>query len=67
MRREVAEYALRFLGGEYVYGGTDPNEGVDCSGFTRYVLSKAASIDLPHSSRGQADFGTDVTAGFCFV
>ena len=64
MRREVAEYALRFLGGEYVYGGTDPNEGVDCSGFTRYVLSKAASIDLPHSSRGQADFGTAVTAGF---
>ena len=67
MRREVAEYALRFLGGEYVYGGTDPNEGVDCSGFTRYVLSKAASIDLPHSSRGQADFGTAVMAGFCSV
>lgn len=55
------EYALQFLGGEYVYGGTDPNSGVDCSGFTRYVLSKAASIDLPHSSSGQARFGEVVS------
>ncbi len=60
-RREVVEYALQFLGGEYVYGGTDPNEGVDCSGFTRYVLAKAASIDLPHSSSGQAECGMAVT------
>jgi cell wall-associated NlpC family hydrolase len=60
-RRQVVEYALQFLGGEYVYGGTDPNSGVDCSGFTRYVLSKAASIDLPHSSSGQARFGEVVS------
>mgnify|MGYP000289686180 CR=1 FL=1 len=30
-----------------VDGGVDPNKGVDCSGFTRYVLGKAASISLP--------------------
>ena len=47
MRRQVVEYALQFVGGRYQYGGVDPNKGVDCSGFTRYVLGKAASINLP--------------------
>ena len=60
-RRETVEYALQFVGGRYVYGGTDPNVGVDCSGFTRYVMSKAASIQLPHSSGGQASYGQEVS------
>lgn len=60
-RREVVEYALQFVGGRYVYGGTDPNKGVDCSGFTRYVLSNAASISLPHSSRAQSSCGKQIT------
>lgn len=59
-RRETVEYALQFIGGRYVYGGTDPNVGVDCSGFTRYIMSNAASIELPHSSRGQASHGREV-------
>ena len=49
MRRQVVEYALH------------PNKGVDCSGFTRYVLGKAASISLPHSSTGQSSYGKAVT------
>ncbi len=60
-RRETVEYALQFVGGKYVYGGTDPNSGVDCSGFTRYVMAKAASISLPHSSGGQSSYGREVT------
>lgn len=59
-RREVVEYAMQFVGGKYVYGGSDPNRGVDCSGFTRYVLSKAAAINLPHSSKGQSTYGKQV-------
>lgn len=59
-RRQVVEYALQFVGGRYQYGGADPNNGVDCSGFTRYVLGKAASINLPHSSTGQSSFGRSV-------
>jgi len=54
MRRQGVEYALQ-------YGGVDPNRGVDCSGFTRYVLGKAASINLPHSSTGQSSYGKAVT------
>lgn len=57
VRREVVEYALQFVGGPYVYGGSDPNRGVDCSGFTRYVLSNTVSINLPHSSGGQSGYG----------
>ena len=60
-RRETVEYALQFVGGRYVYGGTDPNIGVDCSGFTRYIMSNAASVQLPHSSRGQASYGREVS------
>lgn len=61
-RREAVEYAMQFVGGKYVYGGTDPNTGVDCSGFTRYIMAKSASIDLPHSSRAQAAYGEEVSA-----
>ena len=60
-RREVVEFALQFLGGEYKYGGTDPNKGVDCSGFTRYVMKYGVSVEIPHSSTGQAACGTEVS------
>lgn len=62
-RREVVEFALQFLGGEYKYGGIDPNKGVDCSGFTRYVMKHGASVEIPHSSTGQAACGTEISEG----
>lgn len=61
IRRQVVEYALQFVGGRYVYGGADPNKGVDCSGFTKYILSNTVSISLPHSSGGQARYGREVS------
>lgn len=61
-RQTVVNYALSFVGGAYVYGGNDPHSGVDCSGFTRYVLSHAAGICLGRSSRDQAAQGTTVSA-----
>lgn len=60
-RRQVVEFAMQFVGGDYVYGGVDPNQGVDCSGFTRYVLAKSASVNLPHSSKGQSAYGKPVS------
>jgi cell wall-associated NlpC family hydrolase len=56
-RREVVDYALQFVGGRYVYGGINPNTGVDCSGFTRYVLKKTADVELDHSARSQSGEG----------
>lgn len=62
LRQSVVSYALSFVGGRYVYGGTDPNSGVDCSGFTRYVLKNAAGVQVGRSSRDQAAEGTTVSA-----
>ena len=59
--RQTVEFALQFVGGTYVFGGVDPNNGVDCSGFTRYILQNTASISLPHSSKGQSNYGTEVS------
>lgn len=61
-RKEIAEYGLQFVGGRYVYGGTDPNKGADCSGFTSYVLRNAAGVELPHSAAGQSQSGRVISA-----
>jgi cell wall-associated NlpC family hydrolase len=45
----VVKYARRFLGTPYVYGGSSPRSGFDCSGFVRYVYDHFG-ISLPHSS-----------------
>ena len=57
LRSEIVTYALQFVGNRYKYGGTNPNTGVDCSGFTSYVMRHAAGVELPHSSGGQSRMG----------
>ncbi|MFH5836027.1 NlpC/P60 family protein [Proteiniclasticum sp. C24MP] len=55
----VLDYAYRFLGTPYVWGGTTPS-GFDCSGFTQYVY-KHFGVNLPRVSRSQASYGTKVS------
>ncbi len=62
LRNTVVNYALRFVGGKYVWGGTDPNTGADCSGFVQYVYRNAAGISLPRVSRDQAKTGRAVSS-----
>lgn len=62
LREKVVNFALSFVGGRYQYGGSDPHTGVDCSGFTRYVLSNAAGISVGRSSRDQAAEGRTISA-----
>ncbi len=62
LRSEIVTYALQFVGNRYKYGGTNPNTGVDCSGFTSYVMRHAASVELPHSSSGQSRVGRVVSS-----
>ena len=52
--QRAVDYARRFLGVPYRYGGSTPSTGFDCSGFVRFVYERFG-IELPHSS--YADFG----------
>ena len=36
----VVDFAMQFLGYDYVYGGKSPEEGFDCSGFVYYVYKQ---------------------------
>lgn len=61
-RQQVVDYALQFVGGRYRYGGSDPRTGVDCSGFTRYVMQNGAGVSLNRSSGSQATQGRAISA-----
>jgi N-acetylmuramoyl-L-alanine amidase len=54
----MISYAKRFLGVNYVWGGTTP-EGFDCSGFIKYVY-KHFGISLNRVSSAQAAQGVSV-------
>lgn len=47
------------LGVPYVWGGTTPGVGLDCSGLTQYCYAKAG-IRIPRNSEDQAAFGRKV-------
>lgn len=55
-RERVAQLSRQLLGTPYVWGGTDPDSGLDCSGFVQYVL-KQVGVNLPRISAQQAQAG----------
>ncbi len=40
VRHNIVEYALKFRGTKYRYGGKSPDTGFDCSGFTGFVFTQ---------------------------
>ena len=61
IRTLAASYGLKFVGGTYVWGGTDlehclsknQNQGVDCSGFVMKCYQHYNVYTLPHQSISQ--------------
>lgn len=57
---QIIGYGLEFIGTPYVWGGTDLDEGVDCSGFTQEVYG-AFDVNISRVSYMQAEDGITVS------
>jgi soluble lytic murein transglycosylase-like protein len=58
---EIVDHARKYLGVPYVWGGTDPAKGLDCSGLVQKVYSELG-YDLPRVSYQQAKAGRPVAS-----
>jgi chitinase len=51
---EVLSRAVNALGTPYVYGGSNPKKGFDCSGLVKYAFKDVHAVDLPRTSNAMA-------------
>ena len=58
---QVVDAAKQYLGVPYLWGGTDPSKGLDCSGFVQRVY-KDLGIEMPRVSGDQARAGKPVAS-----
>lgn len=56
----MAAYAKQFVGNPYVWGGEDPVNGTDCSGFTQTIY-KTFGMSLPRTAYRQSLVGREVS------
>ena len=59
--QSVVADAQKFLGVPYLWGGTSPTQGVDCSGLVQDVYAEVG-ISLPRTSQEQATVGEPVAS-----
>jgi hypothetical protein len=58
---DVVNAARKYLGTPYVFGGTDPDRGLDCSGLVQQVYEDLG-VKLPRNSWQQATAGRPVAS-----
>ncbi|MBC8061565.1 MAG: C40 family peptidase [Clostridiaceae bacterium] len=58
----VIAYATNFLGTPYLWGGTSPSTGFDCSGFTQYVYAHFG-VRVGRTTYDQINNGVGVSKG----
>ena len=59
--QDVVNYALQFVGGPYVLGGSSLTNGIDCSNFVMRVY-EPFGVKLPHHSYALRSVGYEVSA-----
>jgi cell wall-associated NlpC family hydrolase len=58
-RAAIANYSLKFTGTPYVWGGNDPQNGIDCSAFVKYLYGQIG-VRLPRTAAEQVRVGTPI-------
>jgi cell wall-associated NlpC family hydrolase len=58
----AATFAERLIGIPYVWGGSSPNTGFDCSGLTMFIYAQLG-IPLPHYAAAQWNVGRRIRPG----
>lgn len=59
-RGDLTLYALSLNGTAYRYGGSDPDSGLDCSGFVGHVFREVTGLDLPRSAQAISRLGRKI-------
>lgn len=57
---KIVNFAKKYIGYDYTWGGTSPSKGFDCSGFVYYVYN-SCGYSLSRSCQVQATSGTAVS------
>ena len=56
IENKIIKESKKYLGVPYVWGGENPEEGFDCSGYVQWVLKESIDFYLPRTSKQQHSF-----------
>ncbi|HDR9248745.1 C40 family peptidase [Burkholderia vietnamiensis] len=59
-QEEISIQAMSLVGVPYRWGGNTPTSGFDCSGLVRYVLGRAADVNLPRTTADMSSRGASI-------
>ncbi|MGU7780576.1 NlpC/P60 family protein [Burkholderia sp. PU8-34] len=59
-QEEISIQAMSLVGVPYRWGGNTPASGFDCSGLVRYVIGRAADVDLPRTTADMSGRGMSI-------
>ncbi len=59
-QEEISIQAMSLVGVPYRWGGNTPDSGFDCSGLVRYVVGRAADVNLPRTTADMSGRGMSI-------
>ncbi|MDN7656969.1 C40 family peptidase [Burkholderia multivorans] len=59
-QEEISIQAMSLVGVPYRWGGNTPASGFDCSGLVRYVMDRAADVNLPRTTADMSSRGVSI-------